>query len=127
MQASESTSQKMVEEVVEDPALIRRFNLLWEDSTSLAFDYWKYEEWFGHFMDEKYPWIYHVDLGWLYSHGTSQRNIWFYSDTMGWFWTNRENFTDHPNLTADNQRFIYRVRPSATGGMGRFLVAGYIA
>ena len=116
MQASGSTSQKMLEVIEEDPALIRRFNLLWEDSTSLAFDYWKYEDWFGHFMDEKYPWIYHVDLGWLYSHGTSQRNIWFYSETMGWFWTNREIFTDHPNLNADNQRFIYRVRPSAGGG-----------
>jgi len=57
-----------------------------------------------------------VDLGWLYSSGTSQKNIWFYSQSMGWFWTNREIFKDHSNLTLDNQRFIYRVRVSANGG-----------
>ena len=116
MQASETSSQKMLQVIEEDPNLKRRFNLLWEDSEILGFDYWKYEEWFGHFMDEKYPWIYHVDLGWLYSHGTTQRNIWFYSDSMGWFWTNREIFNDHPNLNSDNQRFIYRVRLRAGGG-----------
>ena len=35
---------------------------------------------------------------------------------MGWFWTSREIFKDHSNLTATNQRFIYRVRPQAGGG-----------
>ena len=29
--------------------------------------------WFGTFMDKEYPWIYHVDLGWLYSNGTDYR------------------------------------------------------
>ena len=67
-------------------------------------------------MDEKYPWIYHVDLGWLYSNGTTQKNIWFYSQSLGWFWTNREIFKDHPNLSSENQRFIYRVRASTAGG-----------
>ena len=65
-------------------------------------------------MDERYPWIYHVDLGWLYSHGTSQKNIWFYSDSIGWFWTSREIFNDHP--TSDKQRFIYRVKLRVGGG-----------
>ena len=35
---------------------------------------------------------------------------------MGWFWTSREIFKDHSNLTATNQRFIYRVRPQVGGG-----------
>ena len=116
MQASETSSQKMLQVIEEDPNLKRRFNLLWEDSETLGFDYWKYEEWFGHFMDERYPWIYHVDLGWLYSHGTSQKNIWFYSDSIGWFWTNREIFNDHPNLNSEKHRFIYRVRLRVGGG-----------
>ena len=104
-------------EIDEDPNLRRRFNLLWEDSSvANGLNYWKHEPWFGHFMDEKYPWIYHVDLGWLYSNGTTQKNIWFYSQSLGWFWTNREIFKDHPNLSSENQRFIYRVRASKGGG-----------
>ncbi|MEK9772792.1 MAG: hypothetical protein VW576_04445, partial [Opitutae bacterium] len=53
---------------------------------------------------------------WLYSNGTSQKNIWLYSESIGWFWTSREIFKDHPNLSADNQRFIFRVRPRASSG-----------
>ena len=116
IQAADSSARRVLQAIVEDPNLKRRFNLLWEDSTKAEdFEFWKHEDWFGHFMDEKYPWIYHLDLGWLYSNGTSQKNIWFYSESMGWFWTNREIFKDHPNLTADNQRFIFRVRPRTTG------------
>ena len=115
--ASDSTPRRVLDAIVNDPNLKRRFNLLWEDSEKFdGFEYWKHEDWFGHFMDEKYPWIYHVDLGWLYSKGTSQKNIWFYSQSMGWFWTNREIFKDHSNLTLDKQRFIYRVRAGSNGG-----------
>ena len=115
--AEESNSRRVLDAIIEDPNLRRRFNLLWEDSPKEnGLDYWKHEPWFGHFMDEKYPWIYHVDLGWLYSNGTTQKNIWFYSQSLGWFWTNREIFKDHPNLSSENQRFIYRVRASKGGG-----------
>ena len=97
---------------------LQQFNLLWEDSDELEnFNDWKYEEWFGYFMDKNFPWIYHWDLGWLYSVGTSQKNVWFYSDSIGWFWTNRETFKDHPNLTSEDQRFIYRIRQTENGGM----------
>ncbi|MDA0343895.1 MAG: hypothetical protein O3B07_06865, partial [Verrucomicrobia bacterium] len=114
---SNSTARRVLQAIVEDQNLKRRFNLLWEDSKqSDDHEYWKHEDWFGYFMDEKYPWIYHVDLGWLYSSGTSQKNIWFYSQSIGWFWTNREIFRNHPNLTAENQRFIYRVRTRGDGG-----------
>jgi hypothetical protein len=105
-----------VEEVLRSGSFRRRFNLLWEDSESYEeFAYWKHEEWLGHFMDETFPWIYHVDLGWLYSSGTSQKNVWFYSPSLGWFWTNRETFSNHPNLTSKNQRFIYRTRTRSDG------------
>jgi hypothetical protein len=114
---SNSTARRVLQAIVEDQNLKRRFNLLWEDSKqSDDHEFWKHEDWFGYFMDEKYPWIYHVDLGWLYSSGTSQKNIWFYSQSIGWFWTNREIFRNHPNLTAENQRFIYRVRSRSDGG-----------
>jgi len=117
MVTSDESSDRLVKVIVDDPAFKRRFNLMWEDSAKMdGLEFWKHEDWFGHFMDEKYPWIYHVDLGWLYSHGTSQKNVWLYSKSIGWFWTNREVFKNDPNLTADNQRFIFRVRPQSTGG-----------
>ena len=41
------------EEVVTSVNYRQRLNLLWEDSTKHQdFEYWKYESWFGHFMDE---------------------------------------------------------------------------
>jgi len=108
--------EDVIEEALQSRSFRRRFNLLWEDSESYEeFQYWKHEEWFGHFMDETFPWVYHLDLGWLYSNGTSQNNVWFYSPSIGWFWTNRETFSDHPNLAQDNQRFIYRVRTRNNG------------
>jgi hypothetical protein len=117
IQSNGSTRSKVLEVIVDDPTFKRRFNLLWEDSDKIeGLVFWKHEDWFGHFMDEKYPWIYHVDLGWLYSYGTSQKNVWLYSQSMGWFWTNREIFKEHPNLTAENQRFIFRVRPRSASG-----------
>jgi hypothetical protein len=117
IQSNGSTRSKVLEVIVDDPTFKRRFNLLWEDSDKIeGLVFWKHEDWFGHFMDEKYPWIYHVDLGWLYSNGTSQKNVWLYSQSMGWFWTNREIFKEHPNLTAENQRFIFRVRPRSASG-----------
>jgi len=108
--------EDVIEEALQSRSFRRRFNLLWEDSESYEeFQYWKHEEWFGHFMDETFPWVYHLDLGWLYSNGTSQNNVWFYSPSIGWFWTNRETFSDHPNLTSETQRFIYRVRTRNNG------------
>ena len=48
IQATDSTSRRVLEAIVEDPKLKRRFNLLWEDSAQAnGFEYWKHEEWFG--------------------------------------------------------------------------------
>ena len=46
---------------------------------------------------------------------------------MGWFWTSREIFKDHSNLTATNQRFIYPGSSPGRRRMGRFLVFDYPA
>ena len=110
-QNARSKELDIFEEVVTSTNYRQRLNLLWEDSTKHQdLEYWKYESWFGHFMDEIFPWIYHTELGWLYSASTSQNNIWFYSDSMNWFWTNKEIFKNHPNLQFEEQRFIFRVR-----------------
>ena len=94
----------------------QKLNLLWADSTkSDVSDSWKYEDWFGWFTDEAFPWIYHTDLGWLYSQSNSQNNIWFFSEQLGWFWTSEEIFKT-PSSLAEDQRFIFRVRAGNHGG-----------
>jgi len=105
-----------LEAVLSDPSFKENFNLLWDESpSSNVSSSWKNEEWFGWFTDETFPWIYHTDLGWLYSTSNSQNSIWFFSEQFGWFWTNKDTFKDHSNLT-ENQRFIFRVRPGNYGG-----------
>ena len=105
-----------LEGVLADPSFKNNFNLLWGDSISNEIsESWKFEDWFGWFNDETFPWIYHTDLGWLYSQSNSQNSIWFYSEQFGWFWTNQYFFMNHPNLTED-QRFIFRVRAGNHGG-----------
>jgi hypothetical protein len=111
----------------------RRLNIIFhEDSpevtvlpSGLSNNYWKSMPWFGAFMDKEYPWIYHVDLGWMYSNGTNTGDIWFYSDNLkvgseeiGWFWTNKHVF-EGPSMAGseyDNQRFIFLMRKDADGG-----------
>ena len=105
-----------LEGVLNDQSFKDNFNLLWDESpSSNVSSSWKNEEWFGWFTDETFPWIYHTDLGWLYSTSNSQNSIWFFSEQFGWFWTNKDTFKDHSNLT-ENQRFIFRVRPGNYGG-----------
>ena len=102
--------------VLSDPSFKEKFNLLWDESPSSNISSsWKNEEWFGWFTDETFPWIYHTDLGWLYSTSNSQNSIWFFSEQFGWFWTNKDTFKDHSNLT-ENQRFAFRLRSGNYGG-----------
>ena len=42
--------------LAESSFTLQQFNLLWEDSDELEnFNDWKYEEWFGYFMDKNFP------------------------------------------------------------------------
>lgn len=43
-----------------------RFGFLWESAT--------------------YPWIYHLDLGWLYHFGLDGGNLWVWSPDRGFLW-----------------------------------------
>ncbi len=60
---------------------------LWQNAVDLG-NGWKWC-WFGFFNTSHSPWIYHAQLGWLYTTGTSADNIWFYYPAMNSFlWTN---------------------------------------
>lgn len=49
--------------------------------------FWKESSWFGTYNDEFWPWVYHLDEGWLYVFGLNPRDIWFYSPADGFFWS----------------------------------------
>jgi len=107
--------RRIIEETIEARGFKQRFNILWGDSASVPnTEFWKYEPWFGYFSDIEYPWIYHLDLGWLYSSGTSSMHVWLFSESLGWFWINRDVFMEHPNLRDESERFIFR----ANSGQG---------
>ena len=80
---SNRSYRRILEETIEDRGFKQRFNLLWGDSQPVPqTDMWKHEPWFGYFTDVEYPWIYHLDLGWLYSSGTSSMHVWLYSSLL---------------------------------------------
>jgi len=102
-------------------------NIPSESSTnrlSRRFGAWVEIPWFGMVMDKQYPWIFHADLGWMYSHGLNSSDIWFYSDNIkvgkekiGWFWTNDQIFEGPKSAGAgyESQRFIFIVRKLING------------
>lgn len=53
---------------------------------------WFRESWFGGYNDSHYPWVYHVDLGWVFAMGDDSSDIWAYTHDMGWMWTNESLF-----------------------------------
>lgn len=62
-----------------------------------SFDNWSFLEWFGHYYSEKStePWIYHLQLGWLYISDYNWNGVWIFRENLGWFWTEEKIF---PNL-----------------------------
>jgi len=123
---------EILRNITTDSSFNRRFNIVF-DSNSVDVKVlssngrrtdWKSMPWFGTFMDSEFPWIYHVDLGWLYSNGTSTDDIWFYSDKLkvqgeevGWFWTNNAVFDGPSQAGAEygDQRFIFLMRKLQDG------------
>ncbi|OUU40883.1 MAG: hypothetical protein CBC16_05870 [Verrucomicrobia bacterium TMED56] len=55
---------------------------------------WKWLDWFGHFNEDNFPWIYHSGLGWLYVQGSSNEQVWFYMPAVGWLGTTEEIWKD---------------------------------
>jgi hypothetical protein len=48
---------------------------------------WRTSPWLGTFLAYPQDWIYHADLGWLYTHSGSNSDLWLWSDEEGWLWT----------------------------------------
>ena len=62
------TVRETLNEITRNPEYIRGYNLIWRNSELLSSQvpFWKQEPWFGTFNDKQFPWIYHINLGWLY-------------------------------------------------------------
>ena len=73
---------------------------------------WKYLDWLGYFNDEKFPWIYHSALGWIYVHGPKEDVVWLYISEIGWFWTTKDIWSNrNPDwilwlYEQDNSRWV---------------------
>jgi hypothetical protein len=48
---------------------------------------WHTSAWFGSFLPYANGWLYHADLGWLYSHSGPTADLWLWSAEHGWLWT----------------------------------------
>ena len=49
---------------------------------------WKSSSWFGTFIQNDKNWLFHKDLGWLYSSpGQDGKSVWLWMENYGWLWT----------------------------------------
>ena len=53
---------------------------------------WKKTGWFGFFFADFYPWVYHVNMGWIYVSEKTITGAWFHHERLGWVWTNPDLF-----------------------------------
>ena len=81
--------------------LNKALNYIFQDCVRFN-DGWRWNDWFGFFRDEYYPWTYHMEHRWLYSVSVFATDMWFYDPNpqIGWFWT-----TDavYPNIWSSAQ------------------------
>lgn len=71
---------------------------------------WKETKWFGYFEDNSYPWVYHIELGWLYYGGaTLNGGFWLFSDKLGWLWTDKAQFS-YDSENGKDYRLIFHSR-----------------
>ena len=59
---------------------------IWSGAECLTND-WYWLDWFGHFNTAYYPWVYHLQHGWMYPVGTDSTSIWLWTSDMDWLWT----------------------------------------
>ncbi len=48
---------------------------------------WRVSAWFGAFLPLQGGWIYHSDLGWVYTVDDGAGNLWLWREGQGWLWT----------------------------------------
>ncbi len=51
---------------------------------------WRTSLWLGSFRPYPGGWLYHVDLGWLFSHAGESGDFWLWNEQLGWHWKAQE-------------------------------------
>lgn len=79
---------------------------------------WKYSPWFGYVHDDRYPWVYHEHMGWMWMQWKTPDAVSLWSSDWDWLYTRMDCFP---------QVFRYRDRcwmfldfSPASGGYGVF-------
>ena len=69
---------------------------------------WKKANWFGTFYPTKNGWLYHLELGWVYSEMRTSSSTWFWIEDFGWCWTKQDIFP----FIYNHNRWLYFKRNS---------------
>jgi outer membrane protein assembly factor BamB len=69
-----------------DPAVVAAF-----PGVEAFADDWYFLTWLGWFEGGKFPWVLHIDHGWLWVGNASSPNYWFYDLKLGWLYLSVEN------------------------------------
>ena len=66
---------------------------LWRESVGYPDD-WRYLEWFGWLQDsETYPYVYHLEHGWIFSGGSNPESFHVYDSALQtWWWVNKDSY-----------------------------------
>jgi len=51
---------------------------------------WMQSSWFGLFIYYEQGWLYHSQMGWLYTSTDNKEGVWLWNDTHGWLWTKED-------------------------------------
>ncbi|MFL2913056.1 MAG: hypothetical protein ACJZ64_00280 [Opitutales bacterium] len=87
----------------------------WESVPEIAGG-WRTSPWLGTFLAYPQDWIYHADLGWLYTHSGSNSDLWLWSSEKGWLWTGPGIY---PHLFQNSSaNWLYFIKKK--GGQPRF-------
>ena len=60
----------------------------WEDAERMD-NGWINSSWFGAFLPFNNGWMYHSNLGWVFSRSDTSQGIWLWFGPENWFWTQR--------------------------------------
>lgn len=59
---------------------------------------WTLNPWFGSYLANKFPWIYHKEHGWLFCNANGAGQKMFWCSEIGWFFTTPD---DYPKIYVD--------------------------
>jgi|TARA_B110000914_G_scaffold160113_1_gene140872 hypothetical protein len=78
---------------------------VWWASAEEATAGWRISSWFGAFRPYENGWIFHADLGWLYTQPDGVDGLWVWSEGKGWLWTNPGSY--RYLYQADTHQWLY--------------------